>query len=257
MARAQERDYARFYDVDEETSYPSVTTVLDVINKPALGPWYAKVEREALLGALGDALKAKKRVTRAKLIALVEELAREKKAADRQKDRAANIGNQAHALVENEIRRRLGLTAKRAAAPVSPEALACFESWTKWFAGTGLTPIAAEQTLWCHGCGFAGTADLIAEKNGKVYVLDWKTGKAIYDEAYLQNVAYQHAATYLGTKNVAGGAVVRLPKEGGAVEAVMTPKVVRFETFRAALSLWRALRLLKGQAVGDAPKEQH
>ncbi len=39
-------DRARFYTIDGRR-FPSVTTILDVINKPALGPWYAKMERQA------------------------------------------------------------------------------------------------------------------------------------------------------------------------------------------------------------------
>ena len=44
-------DRARFYTIDG-VQYPSVTTILEVINKPALGPWYAKEERRAFETAL-------------------------------------------------------------------------------------------------------------------------------------------------------------------------------------------------------------
>jgi len=37
-------DRSRFYQI-EGVELPSVTTVLDVIAKPALGPWYALVRQ--------------------------------------------------------------------------------------------------------------------------------------------------------------------------------------------------------------------
>jgi len=47
MALPRSFDRARFYTIDGQR-WPSVTTVLDIIAKPALGPWYAKEERRYL-----------------------------------------------------------------------------------------------------------------------------------------------------------------------------------------------------------------
>lgn len=252
------QDRARFYDLDEDVQYPSVTTILDVIGKPALGPWYAKVEREALLGAMREALTGKvaKHMTRAKLIAFIEDLAKQRKAADHAKDRAANIGNQAHKLVEWAIRRMLNMKVKDR-PEVGREAQNCFESWRRWFKASGLKPIATEKLVYCHGCGYAGTLDLLAEKKGKLYVFDWKTGKAIYHESFLQNVAYRHALTHMGFRNVVSGAIVRLPKEGGKVEVKMVPREADYDTFLAALTLWKWQRLMAGQKIGDSPRDRH
>lgn len=253
----QARDSARFYDLDEDIQYPSVTTILGVIAKPGLMYWAANLERATILAAVGEALSNKKKPkTREEMLALIETLAKEKKAADKVKDKAADIGNEAHAMVEWTLRKRLGLKVKGRPA-MSPEAKRCFTSWQTWFKSTGLTPIAAEKMVYCHACGIAGTADLIAEKKGKYYVLDWKTGKAIYEESFLQNIAYQHCWTQMEGKRTGGGAVVRLPKEGGDVEVQMTPKSVKYESFQAAHKLWQWTREIKGMKTGDAPKEEH
>src|SRR5437773_11628466 len=45
----------RFYTIDGR-QLPSVTTVLDVIAKPALGPWYAKQERRYFETAMLEVL---------------------------------------------------------------------------------------------------------------------------------------------------------------------------------------------------------
>jgi len=253
----QARDSARFYDLAEDVQYPSVTTILGVIAKPGLMYWAANVERAAILAAVGDALSNKKKPkTRAEMLALIETLAKEKKAADKIKDKAADIGNAAHAMVEYTLRKQLGL--KVGPRPeMNKESTLCFQSWQKWFKDTGLRPLHAEKMVFCHACGIAGTADLIAEKKGAQYVLDWKTGKAIYEESFLQNIAYQHCWKTMAGKKVAGGAVVRLPKEGGDVEVQMTPKSVKYESFQAAHQLWKWTREIKGMKTGDAPKETH
>ena len=47
------KDPARFYKIGGE-EYPSVTTILQVVNKPALGPWYAKQERDRVRDGDGE-----------------------------------------------------------------------------------------------------------------------------------------------------------------------------------------------------------
>jgi hypothetical protein len=48
-------DRGRFYQIEGQ-ELPSVTTVLDVIAKPALGPWYAKEERRYFEAAMLEVL---------------------------------------------------------------------------------------------------------------------------------------------------------------------------------------------------------
>lgn len=48
-------DRARFYTIAGQ-QLPSVTTILEVIAKPALGPWYAKEERRFFETAMLEVL---------------------------------------------------------------------------------------------------------------------------------------------------------------------------------------------------------
>src|SRR5258708_11067556 len=48
-------DRARFYTIEGQ-HWPSVTTILDIIAKPALGPWYAKEERRYFEAAMLEVL---------------------------------------------------------------------------------------------------------------------------------------------------------------------------------------------------------
>jgi hypothetical protein len=54
--------------------------------------------------------------------------------------------------------------------------------------------------------------DLLAKVNGKLAVIDWKTGKYVYNEAHLQNAAYRQAIREMGHGDPQEGWIVRLPK---------------------------------------------
>jgi hypothetical protein len=105
----------------------------------------------------------------------------------------------------------------------------------------------------CPTCGFAGTLDLYARVQGVLTVFDWKSGKAIYPEAFLQNIAYRHAATRHGWPSVQG-LIVRLPKrfDDPAWEVMAVPDSIVLEDFLAALRLWRWQRRMAGRPVGTA-----
>jgi len=73
------------------------------------------------------------------------------------------------------------------AGPELPEAaMWALESWKDGARSCSLEPLAVERTVYCFDCGYAGTLDLYARVKGVLTVL--------YPEAFLQNVAYRHAA---------------------------------------------------------------
>jgi len=229
---------------------PSVTTILDVLAKPGLGPWYAKEERRYFETAMLEVLSnAGARDPEYVLTAVVEAVSG-LKAADREKQKAATIGTAVHAGIEWELRRRMGEDA--GPEPLLPEtALWALESWKDWARAVALEPLAIERPVYCEDCGYAGTIDLYARVNGVPSVLDWKSGKAIYPEAFLQNIAYRHAATRRAMPS-AQGLIVRLPKhpDDPAWEAMPVPETVTLEDFLAALRLWRWQRLMEGKPIG-------
>src|SRR5262249_57459437 len=87
-------------------------------------------------------------------------------------------------------------------------------------------------------------------------VVEWKSGKAIYPEAFLQNVAYRHAAARLGLP-AEQGLIVRLPKllDDPAWEVMPVPEELQIEDFQAALALWRWQRQMVGQPTGHPPTD--
>ena len=137
---------------------PGVTTVLSVINKPALVPWANN------LGLQGISVKD-------------------------YVDKLAKIGTLAHYFVECDLRGdEPDLDA------YSPEEIriaeTCLIKYWDWKAENDPKPILIEEQLVSSKWGFGGTIDLFCEIRGVKWLVDLKTGKAIYPEQITQLSAY-------------------------------------------------------------------
>lgn len=63
-----------------------------------------------------------------------------------------------------------------------------------WDALTRPEYITTEKTVVSKIFGYAGTLDCLARIDGKLYLIDWKTGKSIYTSYFLQVAALRQAA---------------------------------------------------------------
>ena len=87
----------------------------------------------------------------------------------------------------------------------------------------------------CKKHGYAGTLDIIGTVNGKgVWIIDVKTGKGIYPEAWLQLSAYKAALEEEG-QEVDEIAVLLLKENGKYVFEKGEPNL---EAFLACKTLW-------------------
>jgi len=232
----------RFYDIDGET-YPSVTHILGCIGKPALINWAANQERTLVLDAAADLyldVAGTPPMSRPAYVATLQARCGKQKAHKKALEKAGDIGSQVHALIEWNLRRAL----KQTVGPeprVVDDAQWAFMAFQDWAASVSLRPRFIEQTVWSKTYGYAGTMDLLADVNGVLTLVDFKTGKAIYGEAHLQNVAYQVALSEMGHSTPAGGLIVRLPKvqTDPAFETAAVPPVDElFPVFVAVRRLW-------------------
>jgi hypothetical protein len=220
-----------------------VTTILSCIGKPALINWAAKVEREMVMAVSTDLYlepRAKKLTSTQWQIALMSKLG-STKASQKELTRAGDIGSEVHSLVEwtirTELMQKVGPSPK-----IRDAAQWAFMAWEDWKKSVHLKPIAVEQVVYSKQYGYAGTLDLLAEVNGVLTVIDWKTGKAVYGEAHLQNAAYRWAIREMGHGDPRQGIVVRLPKntEDPEFEAVVADDEAQsFDTFLHVMELWR------------------
>jgi hypothetical protein len=218
MAKQINTKAGRFYEVEDE-KYPSVTSILSVIGKPALINWAAKVEREMVLDVSADLyLDAPlEKMSKPAWITTMQTRLGKAKASAKELAKAAEIGSQAHSLIEWTLLSEL-VTAPGPEPKISAKAGYAFAAWLRWRESVNLKPLLVEQVVWSKTHRYAGTLDLLAEVNGILTVVDWKTGKAIYPEAFLQNAAYRHAIREMGHGDPKAGMIVRLPKLEGDPE---------------------------------------
>ena len=212
--------------------YPSVTTILSVLSKPALGQWAANEAAEAALRYAQEVWDRKSRIDLSKL----REWKRSHTAA---KNVAADIGTWTHGLMDSvlaEARHRVPYpgpqdgTEKRlrgAAAGARRE--------------LRLRTFQAGRMVFSEANGYAGTFDVIASVKGLPVLLDYKTSSAVYDEHHLQTAAYLAAVAKPPSKIRRG--ILRLDKRSGVWELVYAPRPLLedLEVFMAAKRLydWR------------------
>jgi hypothetical protein len=264
----------RFYHITDPVTgdivqYPSVTTILNCINKPALVPWAAKEERLAVSEAAADLyaeLATTPQLPRSMYQLALEQRLGKTKAHVKALAKAADIGTAAHAWVEWSLKRDLGQ--RVGAEPVLPEAaLWATMAWQDFAKAVALRPHFVEQIVYSRQHAFAGTMDLLAdidtagllrvlEAQGPVAselvawltsrttataLLDLKTGRSIYSEALLQSCAYQKALIEMGHGRPDGGLIVRLPKvttDPAFEVAVVPPTRELFPAFLACRQLF-------------------
>lgn len=233
----------RFYDVDGQ-QFPSVTTILSVIGKPALIAWSAKVEREMVIEAASNLyldVAGTPPMSKPGYVTTLNDRIGKTKAHQKELSKAAEIGNQAHALIEWNLKANMLMEAGPSPS-VTDKAIWAFQAWEKWAKSVDLKPIFIEQVVYSTEHRFAGTLDLFAEVNGVPTVIDWKTGKAVYPEAHLQNASYRHALREMGHGDAKAGMIVRLPKvETDPEFEVVTamPEIDCFTVFLHTLELWK------------------
>ncbi|HET7210031.1 MAG TPA: PD-(D/E)XK nuclease family protein [Terriglobales bacterium] len=242
MNKRENQYGARWYEIDGK-EYPSVTTVLQILAKPALTAWSAKVERELVTTVSADLYQDTANTPRmsraAYLLTLANRLGLEK-AHQKELAKASEIGSQAHKLIEWTMRTQL--MQKVGPSPrITDAAQWAFMAWEDWRKSVNLKPIWIEQTVWSEKHGYAGTLDLLAEVEGVLTVVDWKTGKAVYSEAHLQNAAYRQAIREMGHGDPKQGLIVRLPKvetDPNFEVVAAKPENLMFPKFLDAMSVW-------------------
>ena len=245
----------RFYQIDGVGLLPSVTTILKVISKgEALNNWIAKVEREMVIKVSGDLyedIAGTAKMSRAAWALTMNNRLGKERAMSREIAKAAEIGSQVHALIEWTMKAELMHDAGPSPR-ISDKAQWAFMAWEDWRKSVNLKPLYVEQVVYSTQYGYAGTLDLLAEVDGVLTVIDWKTGKAVYAEAHLQNAAYRQAIREMGHGDPQAGLIVRLPKVERDPEFQVVPakpEPPMFSKFLDAFSVW------KWQEQMDAERE--
>jgi len=222
-------------DTGKKTRLTSVTTLIGLLAKPQLVKWAARVTAETAVDNW----------ERLATLPPSERVRQLTAAPDNTRNRAAAKGTAIHGWAEELL---AGLP-----VDVPEEHAGTVQAFARWWEGAGFTATRTEAMIGSPtdeygGCGYAGTADLIAThpRHGQV-IIDWKTG-GVWPEHAIQVAAYS-AADELATPS----GDIPMPRIDTLLVAAIRPEGVALHTVtddqRAlATDLFTLLRNLK--AIG-------
>lgn len=148
----------RIYKTPSGKSYPSITTVLSSYNKKAIYEWRQRVGEEEA-----------NRVSRA----------------------ASGRGTRLHNAVEKYLLNEMTELKRKS---IMPDALPLYVQLEDILKEKVGDIYGIEQPLYSDQLGIAGRCDCIAEWDGVLSIVDWKTAKVLKQKDHIQNYFMQGAA---------------------------------------------------------------
>ena len=227
----EQRGRKHIYHVDGK-EWPSVTTRLDIMDKPWMTGYSRKLTKNTILDGLLAELEENgvNRNLKEWLLKHVE--IHYKSLWKRKSTKEADEGTIAHELIADLLERerqafpldtRLCEWLREAHPAVATAVIQAF----KFISDKRLEPIAAEQVVFHPDLEYAGTVDLIArDSDGRLVVVDWKRAKQMSDDYAYQVAGYAEAVSVLTGERTVLAWVVRLPQEVEGPEAIYDSKVV-------------------------------
>ena len=108
---------------------------------------------------------------------------------DKYRDEKAEIGHLAHQMILDHFRGEKTVTDDYSKNQIdaAENAFISFLEWTKHHT---IEPVLIEEQLVSERYRFGGTFDFLGVIDGHLTLLDFKTGKALYDESWYQLAAY-------------------------------------------------------------------
>ncbi len=169
------------YRLDDGTPVPGVTTIIGLLHKPALVRWAYNLGRDG-------------------------------KDLDAERDAAMDGGTYAHALIESV------LTGSSVTPPEDERVREAGETalahWHQWRESYDLEHVDVERQLVSEELRCGGCPDLVARRNGGLWIVDWKTQKGVktapYESHRIQLAAYSLLYAEVTGERIAGGVVVLL-----------------------------------------------
>ena len=203
------------YTLLDGTVVPGVTTILGVLNKPALVPWANK------LGLQG--------IDSSKYV-----------------DEKAAIGTLAHQMIADYLRGEVTDTGEYSKFQIdqAENALLSFFEWEK---SHKIEPSLIEAPMVSERHRFGGTLDCIGEIDGELWLVDFKTSSGIFPEMLVQVAAY----TRLAYEHEIDVHKVRILRIGRTADEGFEDRLVnhldkRWELFEHCLAIYNLQKEVKG-----------
>ena len=203
------------YPLLDGTLVPGVTTILGVLNKPALVPWANK------LGLQG--------IDSSKYV-----------------DEKAAIGTLAHQMIADHLRGEITDTNEYSKLQIdqAENALLSFFEWEKTH---HIEPVLVESPLVSERYRFGGTVDCIGLMDGELWLGDVKTSSGIFPEMLIQVAAYTRLA-YEHELDIRKVRILRVGRteDEGFEDRLVNHLSKRWEIFEHCLAIYNLQKEVKG-----------
>ena len=212
-----------------ELEVPSSTTILGILDKPALLGWASRMVAEYAV----EHRDAWSRLPTDEAVALL------KGAPWRNRNRKANVGTAVHTALEAYV------TGQEPDEELAPERRGYYEAALAFLRDHEPKITASEVTVYSRRHEYAGTLDLLGEHGGEATVMDYKTGKDVYPEMALQLCSYAYG-DFIGHDDgreeplpeIRRGIVIRLGANGRYKAVPVSLPQELFEVFLALRRVW-------------------
>ncbi len=196
------------YKLKDGTTVPGVTTVLSILNEPALVEWARECGCEGL-----DYREVR--------------------------DSAGIIGTLAHYLIACHLKGVTPDTSEYSPAEVET-ARHCLAKYQLWEKEHSVSPVAIETPLVSEEFRYGGTPDLLAELDGELVLIDFKTGSGgIYREIFYRLAAYWRLLAEQGWP-LADARILRVTADDDDFEVVIKTNLgPEWQVFTYCLAIYR------------------
>lgn len=203
------------YKLQNGKKVPGTTTILSVLNKPALMHWAWD------LGMNGIDYRT-------------------------YRDTTARIGTLAHHLVQCDMTGETPDMSEYSPLEID-QAENSLLSYYEWRKGKNIIAIENELPLVSEKFEYGGTIDILAEIDGELWLIDVKTGKAIYTEMLHQLAAYRQLLNENGY-DVQKAKILRIGRDEteGFEERTITDFSKHWELFYHCLQIYKIQKEIGG-----------
>jgi len=217
----------------EGKKIPSVTTVLSVINKPALINWAAGQAVDYLVANIKPGVSYDE-------IQLNSLFTTARKAHMTRKQETADIGSMVHEWISKHIK------GENPEMPINQQLRDSINNFLAWKEEHKVNFLLSEQPVYSKIHGYCGTLDFVAKVNGELFLGDIKTSTGIYDEYFIQLSSYGIARQEeFPQEKYKHQGIIRIGRDGSFEFKTANNIDKCFEAFLSAKKLWEWQQFMK------------
>ncbi len=237
-------DKGHYYKIGDKI-YPSSTTILSVLRKPAIEIWAVKTTVEYLGRRLDDIINGRIKLNSKNAYKILTEARQEH---EKIKEKAASLGSNVHKIIELIFKSEMGLSDLLNA--IDSEIYPSMTAFLAWNNLHDVKVLGSEEIVYHNKYEYAGTLDFRCILDGKKYIIDFKTSKRIYPEMLFQLASYKHAYEYMHPEDTGYKiGVLRLDKNNKGFEWKTWDEdivSIAWNAFKYLVKYYHEVKLLDG-----------